>query len=79
MSVEIWTGVCSGMISGVTYNTEVIAGRERGVVQFIQENDDERHHTKDYVVMSEAEAIDIALCILRELSPGFYQALDEKQ
>lgn len=77
MSVEIWKGVCGGGTPGMTYDTEVYARREADTVVIKQDYDGSE--VDSYVVMSESEAIDIALCILRELAPGFYQALGEKQ
>lgn len=76
MSVEIWKGVCSGPINGV-YETEVHAKRQRNVVYFYQAAADDDHDT-DQIVMSESEAIDIALCILAELAPGMFYNLKKE-
>lgn len=79
MSVEIWKGVCSAPITGECYDTEVTATRKHNAVYIEQESDGDDGEGADRIVMDEAQAIDIALCILRELAPGFYQALGEKQ
>lgn len=78
MGVEIWKGVCNASFLGVdSQDTYVSAYRDKGKVVIHQAGDFIEDEAD--VVMDESEAIDIALCILRELAPGFYQALDEKQ
>lgn len=73
MSVEIWKGVCSGGL-GATYDTDVLAYRESGMVHVGQSAD---NGNSDVIVMSESEAIDIALCILAELVPGMFYKLNK--
>lgn len=76
MRVEIWDGVCTGL--DTTYDTEVLAYRDKGLV-FINQLGDfdsgEDSGRYDHIVMGESEAIDIALCILSELAPGMFYNL----
>lgn len=73
MSVEIWKGVCSGL-KQETYDTEVEGFRDRGMVCITQAGDS---YGNDVIWMDEAQAIDIALCILKELAPGFFEHVKE--
>jgi len=76
MSVKIWAGVCSGPVNGA-YETEITANRRTGSVTLLQDASDADHDT-DQIVMSESEAIDIALCILAELAPGMFYNLKKE-
>lgn len=71
MSIEIWEGVCNSFGGDTQYETAVTAYRERGKVSFWQEGD--FLDGAQAIVCDESEAIDIALCILKELVPGFMQ------
>jgi hypothetical protein len=72
MSVEIWKGVFVSK-HGNSYNTDVTANRQAGLVWIDQKEPGASSEDVDSIALGESEAIDIALCILKELVPGFIQ------
>lgn len=72
MSVEIWKGVFVSK-HGTTYDTDVTAHRQEGLVWIDQKEPGVNSEDVDTIALGESEAIDIALCILKELVPGFMQ------